>query len=206
MAPKKPGSWRTKKKMKLEDELKSLQNELSDTKEKIQKEEAKKKEIQAKKRKSDAEFRHKKQQEFETKYAAELDANEIEIEELSDKYDNFVELEEQTKDTTVKYLGKIDEALEKTKFHENMMRKFAKNPNHTGASCPVCSNEYHTIRIPRVLTCGHTICELCIRKIDNEENNNNDTLGDVRCCPTCRVQFEHKSGEEWNLPPNYALL
>ncbi|KAL3840041.1 hypothetical protein ACJIZ3_024632 [Penstemon smallii] len=65
--------------------------------------------------------------------------------------------------------------------------------------CPVCLQPYDTVSaIPRVLTCGHTTCEACIKQLPNPFPNT------VRCT-VCTLLVKLPNSPS-NLPKNLDLL
>lgn len=65
--------------------------------------------------------------------------------------------------------------------------------------CPVCLDFYNK---PRILPCGHTLCEICIIDIlSNNKNNNSETLSIE--CPECSNDtiFNNVS----NFPINFLI-
>ena len=67
--------------------------------------------------------------------------------------------------------------------------------------CPVCSDEYDSkTRIPKVLVCGHSTCEHCVRSMLHS------TIEPNIMCPECRVASAMPDGEAGSLPTNYSLL
>ena len=69
-------------------------------------------------------------------------------------------------------------------------------------SCPICTN---LIISPRIYDCGHTVCEDCMVKIDEEINKicENSNEAPVYKCPICRKET-HKSW--FNRPRNLFLV
>lgn len=67
--------------------------------------------------------------------------------------------------------------------------------------CPVCWDNFdRDTRMPRLLRCGHTVCQLCLKCLPTEVR-----LGQ-RClrCPECRIPCVWRKAHE--LPKNYILL
>lgn len=67
--------------------------------------------------------------------------------------------------------------------------------------CPVCWDRFDTNgHMPRLLSCGHTICQLCLECLPTETR-----LGQ-KCvlCPECRIPCIWRRVQE--LPKNYILL
>ena len=67
--------------------------------------------------------------------------------------------------------------------------------------CPVCWDRFDTNgHMPRLLSCGHTICQRCLECLPTETR-----LGQ-RCilCPECRIPCIWRGVQE--LPKNYILL
>lgn len=67
--------------------------------------------------------------------------------------------------------------------------------------CPVCWDSFDSdTRMPRLLRCGHTVCQLCLKCLPTEMR-----LGQ-RClrCPECRIPCVWRKVQE--LPKNYILL
>lgn len=63
--------------------------------------------------------------------------------------------------------------------------------------CPICMEQYDDkIKIPKNLTCGHTICEPCLRKVHDAFQ----TL----CCPICKKVIDVTNIND--IPKNFALL
>ncbi|CAG9327713.1 unnamed protein product [Blepharisma stoltei] len=61
--------------------------------------------------------------------------------------------------------------------------------------CEICLEEFNLqANLPMVITCGHTLCRLCLRLIFNTENI---------ICPFCREDIEKPLYE---IKPNYSLL
>lgn len=58
--------------------------------------------------------------------------------------------------------------------------------------CPLCFEVYETARKPKVLPCGHTLCELCIAELRHP------------LCSECGHEFV--SSEAESMPTNFALL
>jgi hypothetical protein len=65
--------------------------------------------------------------------------------------------------------------------------------------CPLCCDSFdQATKIPRILPCGHTFCELCICAISKQ------SLSDISVeCPHCRCITSIKSTAD--LPKNYFL-
>lgn len=69
-------------------------------------------------------------------------------------------------------------------------------------TCPICKDK---MLVPRIYSCGHTICEPCMIQTDlvNEENNDRIFTTTIYKCPLCRDEtylgLEHR-------PINRALL
>ncbi|XP_027148372.1 uncharacterized protein LOC113748960 [Coffea eugenioides] len=65
--------------------------------------------------------------------------------------------------------------------------------------CPVCLNPYDAVSsVPRVLSCGHSTCEVCISQLPNPFPNT------IRC-PSC-TQIVKLPGRPSSLPKNIDLL
>ncbi|PIC40806.1 hypothetical protein B9Z55_008429 [Caenorhabditis nigoni] len=63
--------------------------------------------------------------------------------------------------------------------------------------CPICIQKFSETEIPRVLKCGHTICQQCARNLKGETNKIQ--------CPTCRQETIVEGSIE-SLPKNFAVL
>ena len=65
------------------------------------------------------------------------------------------------------------------------------------ATCSVCAENYdNSARCPRVLRCGHTLCQSCLGRIIRGPA--------AKACPECRFQI--KPNRTADFPKNYALL
>ncbi len=63
--------------------------------------------------------------------------------------------------------------------------------------CPICFMSFdHTKKVPRNISCGHTVCEECIKSLLERS---------ILKCPLCRVAFEKKRAAS-SYPKSYALL
>ncbi|CAG9310119.1 unnamed protein product [Blepharisma stoltei] len=65
--------------------------------------------------------------------------------------------------------------------------------NKLGLCCSICTEDYNTIRIPKILTCGHTFCEPCLERIKTPLSLK---------CPNCKNETNSAS----KLTTNYALI
>ncbi|ULT98484.1 hypothetical protein L3Y34_000095 [Caenorhabditis briggsae] len=70
-----------------------------------------------------------------------------------------------------------------------------RQPAHSG--CPICIEKFSETEIPRILKCGHTICQQCARNLKGDTNKIQ--------CPTCR-QETIVEGSIDSLPKNFAVL
>ncbi|UMM21196.1 hypothetical protein L5515_002984 [Caenorhabditis briggsae] len=75
--------------------------------------------------------------------------------------------------------------------------------NHTSyikiSQCKICTQEYNGTVIPRILiTCGHTVCEVCINNLLDENHS--------VVCPFCRKSTSVPDGQPDLLPKNFAIL
>ena len=62
-------------------------------------------------------------------------------------------------------------------------------------NCPICYDTYNDKdKIPRILHCGHTFCQICL--LDLRTSN-------ILTCPTCRKFF---TPEVKNLIKNFTIL
>ena len=62
-------------------------------------------------------------------------------------------------------------------------------------NCPICYDQYNDKdKIPRILHCGHTFCQICL--MDLRTSN-------ILTCPTCRKFF---SPEVKQLIKNFTIL
>ena len=62
-------------------------------------------------------------------------------------------------------------------------------------NCPICYDTYNDKdKIPRILHCGHTFCQICL--MDLRTSN-------ILTCPTCRKVF---SPEVKQLIKNFTIL
>eukprot|EP01051_Picozoa_sp_SAG22_P017139 SAG22_NODE_2572_length_2426_cov_1.275032_2_plen_144_part_00 len=81
-------------------------------------------------------------------------------------------------------------------------------------TCPVCLEQFHSRGtlacriVPRLLGCGHTACEGCLRAICNPLPPGPQSSGKFKAleCPVCRKQCKVPSGDVGNLPLVYAML
>ena len=65
------------------------------------------------------------------------------------------------------------------------------------ATCSVCAENYDAdVRCPRVLRCGHSLCQSCLSRIIR--------VPAVKACPECR--FVIKPNRAADFPKNFALL
>ena len=65
------------------------------------------------------------------------------------------------------------------------------------ATCSVCAENYDAfVRCPRVLRCGHSLCQSCLSRIIR--------VPAVKACPECR--FAIKPNRAADFPKNFALL
>jgi len=54
----------------------------------------------------------------------------------------------------------------------------------SACECPVCFLLLENERVPMSLPCGHTLCQVCLDAIVNEENRKNANT--TFSCPLCR--------------------
>ena len=74
--------------------------------------------------------------------------------------------------------------------------------------CPFCMEPYSEakpgLRVPRILTCGHSACHGCyaqmLRPITADGNFKRLE------CPVCREATDVRRGQAGNLPKNFGLL
>ena len=65
------------------------------------------------------------------------------------------------------------------------------------ATCSVCAENYDAaVRCPRVLRCGHSLCQSCLTRIIR--------VPALKACPECR--FVIKADRAADFPKNFALL
>ena len=68
-----------------------------------------------------------------------------------------------------------------------------------GPECRVCSEPFDDQNIcPRVLSCGHSYCTCCLKRLTIED--------DKMSCPTCRVEVNLPPAGVAGLPKNFELL
>ncbi|XP_066960571.1 uncharacterized protein [Macrobrachium rosenbergii] len=60
--------------------------------------------------------------------------------------------------------------------------------------CPICMEQYSEERVPRILTCGHSLCTNCT----------GDTLNGVKTCPECHEKLF--ADDVIEIPVNFPLL
>ncbi|EGT29943.1 hypothetical protein CAEBREN_29929 [Caenorhabditis brenneri] len=84
---------------------------------------------------------------------------------------------------------------------------FEKEKKSRLIECPICNSEFdREKKTPKVMECGHTLCEECLTNlfsVNKELNSNRDTLPVPLCCPYDR-QHIHKSIVE--MATNESLL
>lgn len=69
--------------------------------------------------------------------------------------------------------------------------------------CDICLIEWNSERVPRLLNCGHTFCELCIKAMFLKSKS----LKMEFVCPTCKTPQKIKSVEEvGKLIKNFGLI
>jgi hypothetical protein len=73
------------------------------------------------------------------------------------------------------------------------------NENNDDFKCPVCLN---ILISPRVYDCGHTICEDCMKIIDEEANKTTNNIASLYKCPMCR----EKTHKTWHTRPKNLFL
>ena len=65
--------------------------------------------------------------------------------------------------------------------------------------CDICMEEYTDNIIPRILKCGHSFCEICLKKMS-------EIYGGKKInCPKCKEECRILKGDITNLPINYDL-
>ena len=63
--------------------------------------------------------------------------------------------------------------------------------------CPICFMNFdHTKKVPRNISCGHSVCEECIKNLLDRS---------ILKCPLCRNSFDKKKSAS-HYPKSYALL
>ncbi|CAO4368192.1 unnamed protein product [Caenorhabditis nigoni] len=67
--------------------------------------------------------------------------------------------------------------------------------NYSG--CPICIERFSESEIPRILKCGHTVCQQCATNLKGDTNKIQ--------CPTCRQETIVEGSIE-SLPKNFAVL
>ena len=74
-------------------------------------------------------------------------------------------------------------------------QQLSRHHNGMEVTCPICFDVYNDkMRIPRILTCGHTFCQHCL--MDLRTSN-------ILTCPTCRSYF---SPDVKQLIKNFTIL
>ena len=71
--------------------------------------------------------------------------------------------------------------------------------------CELCLNPWNTdIRIPKLLSCGHTFCQPCLMDILKKLMEQKTTFK----CPSCKIEMKSitKNKDILNLPNNNALV
>ena len=89
-------------------------------------------------------------------------------------------------------------------------RDGAAKPKEADASleCPFCMEPYSEaapgLRVPRILTCGHSACHGCYAQMLRPIN----ARGHAKPfpCPVCRVETLVKGGQAGSLPKVFSLL
>ena len=72
-------------------------------------------------------------------------------------------------------------------------------------ACPVCFENYHASEVvPRILACGHTICERCLQTMLARIVADGNTK--AIDCPKCRKEMHVPRGSATELPIVFDLL
>ena len=72
------------------------------------------------------------------------------------------------------------------------------------SSCPICLDQYDSQdRVPRILPCGHTVCQSCLFFLRLYDPAGHLAAGQPQC-PTCRSNITTASLSQ--LPKNFSLL
>lgn len=73
--------------------------------------------------------------------------------------------------------------------------------------CSICFYQYDKIqKVPRVLRCGHTFCQVCLEEIkEGSKKMNVAAAGTTITCPNCRVRTENVVCTK-NLPENDGVF
>lgn len=81
---------------------------------------------------------------------------------------------------------------------------------NSALQCPRCFESYHHVsRMPKVLSCGHTICHLCLsQSFDGWKNRNRySSANEPMKCPECNSSTKIQTELDLhNVPTNKALL
>lgn len=60
---------------------------------------------------------------------------------------------------------------------DNSLDEIPKSKPIHKLTCPVCLHDYNFELIPKILSCGHTFCSICLEKMQKSQNNR---------CPLCK--------------------
>jgi ankyrin repeat protein len=98
-------------------------------------------------------------------------------------------------------IARAEAALQQAKDQAEAMA--ARRPE--SPACPVCFENYHASKVvPRILACGHTICEHCLQMMlaTIVANGNTKAID----CPKCRKETHVPRGRATELLINFDLL
>jgi len=87
-----------------------------------------------------------------------------------------------------------------TNRNQSLSPTFQTCPDGNMLECRICNDSFklHGDKVPRLLTCGHSVCHECLRKIQNE---------DVFIhCPFDRTPTNIGDSGIWGLKKNFALI